>query len=201
MPLTLNCTCGKTLRPKDEAAGKRVKCPACGAVVAVPKSDEFDDFEVVEDEPAATTPTPNPPAKKAVVKADVVEEPVSKPTAAPAAAPTAPEPENPFAKLNTKKKKKKKKKKAEAEGDDDSVEKVLEAQARLARTVRGVSYLVVGILIVIGVAYIYFAHWEDVLSTGGKSVLGVICMGVLGVVAIGKGLIGLALGQFLGDDD
>lgn len=192
MPIVLNCVCGKTLRPKDEAAGKRVKCPACGAVVAVPKPDEPDGFEVIEDEPAPTPPTP---AKKTAVKAEAVEEPAKKTATAP-----APEPENPSAKPATKKKKKKKKK-AEAEAEEDEYEQALEQQKRLTRVVRGVSYLVVGILMVVGVAYIYFRHWEDVKYTGGKAILGVVCFAILGVAAIGKGAIGLTFGQFLGDDD
>lgn len=41
MPITLGCpSCGKRFRARDESAGKRVKCPFCGAVVAVPTADE-----------------------------------------------------------------------------------------------------------------------------------------------------------------
>ena len=36
MPITLNCPCGKMLRVPDDSAGKRAKCPACSAVVAIP---------------------------------------------------------------------------------------------------------------------------------------------------------------------
>jgi hypothetical protein len=35
MPLTLTCLCGKRLQCRDEDAGNRVKCPACGAVLLV----------------------------------------------------------------------------------------------------------------------------------------------------------------------
>jgi hypothetical protein len=49
MPITLNCACGKTLRIADEHAGKRVKCPACSAVIASKPPEPA--FEVVEDEP------------------------------------------------------------------------------------------------------------------------------------------------------
>lgn len=54
MPITFDCPCGKSLRANDENAGRRVKCPACGAVVIVPKppvEEEEPQFEVVEDEP------------------------------------------------------------------------------------------------------------------------------------------------------
>jgi hypothetical protein len=201
MPITFNCTCGKTLRVPDENAGKRVKCPNCGATrtVEAPAAppDVGDDFEVIEDEPAPAPPevqTPVPAGaaeegpKRAKVTAALVEE-------------APPEPETPFANLSEKKKKKKRKKKVAAEGDDDSYEKTLENQKRFVRTVRGVSYLVVGILLVVGVAYIYLVHWEDVKFTGAKSVIGIIIFGLFGVAAIVKGLLGLAFGQFLGDDD
>jgi Transmembrane protein 43 len=32
MPITVTCPCGKTLRVADDAAGKKVRCPACSAV-------------------------------------------------------------------------------------------------------------------------------------------------------------------------
>jgi hypothetical protein len=189
VPNTLNCACGKTLRPTDAQVGKRVKCSGCGNVLLVPKPEEpeeFDDFEVIEDEPT-------PPATKAPTKAVAVEETDAEPKAAPESA-------KPARALGKKKKKKRKKKRAEGD-DEDSYEQALEQQKRLARAARGVAYLVVGILMVVGVAYIYFAHWEDVKYTGAEAVIGIICFGVFGVAAIVKGLIGLALGQFFGDDD
>jgi len=36
MPIQVTCACGKTYKFKDEVAGRRAKCPACGAVVAIP---------------------------------------------------------------------------------------------------------------------------------------------------------------------
>jgi len=47
MPILLACACGKKLKVRDELAGKKVKCPACGAVTAAGVSD------VVEAAPAA----------------------------------------------------------------------------------------------------------------------------------------------------
>ncbi len=35
MPILMRCTCGKQLRLGDELAGKKVRCPACQAIVAV----------------------------------------------------------------------------------------------------------------------------------------------------------------------
>ena len=40
MPITVTCEqCGKTLRVKDELAGRRGKCPGCKAVLVVPAAD------------------------------------------------------------------------------------------------------------------------------------------------------------------
>jgi hypothetical protein len=61
MPITLNCTCGKTLRIADEHAGKRVKCPACNAVIA--SKPPAPQFEVVEDEPQRPLPSARPVAQ------------------------------------------------------------------------------------------------------------------------------------------
>src|SRR5687767_3644677 len=35
MPLSVRCSCGKSLNVPDHLAGKRGKCPACGAAVEV----------------------------------------------------------------------------------------------------------------------------------------------------------------------
>lgn len=37
MPISVTCTCGKKLSVKDELAGKRGKCPACGAMLSIPQ--------------------------------------------------------------------------------------------------------------------------------------------------------------------
>jgi hypothetical protein len=36
MPITLECTCGKQFKVLDDLAGKRVKCPGCQEIMAVP---------------------------------------------------------------------------------------------------------------------------------------------------------------------
>jgi WD40 repeat protein len=45
MAIALHCSCGKRLRVKDEFAGKRVKCPACGTVLTVPARGIDDGLE------------------------------------------------------------------------------------------------------------------------------------------------------------
>ena len=54
MPISLECKCGRSFRARDEAAGKRVKCPDCGAPVLVPapEDDEEEVMEAVEAAPA-----------------------------------------------------------------------------------------------------------------------------------------------------
>ena len=68
MPITIACTgCDKKLKVPDTAAGKKVRCPACKAVVAVPEAEELvepDDF-VKPDEESAVAEAPLPKKKKA----------------------------------------------------------------------------------------------------------------------------------------
>src|SRR5262245_17075636 len=43
MPILVKCSeCGKSLKAKDELAGKKVKCPGCGNVLAIPTPDDDD---------------------------------------------------------------------------------------------------------------------------------------------------------------
>ena len=58
MPIAVTCTCGKQLRVKDEHAGKKVKCPDCAAVVAIPAA------------PAEAPPAPAPPPATVPVVCD-----------------------------------------------------------------------------------------------------------------------------------
>lgn len=189
MPITFNCACVKALRIPDEHAGKRVRCTACGTVLTAPQTEEFDDFEVVE-EPAAPAPRPAAPSKVRL-KAVVAEED----------APAAPAVDS---EAKPKKKKKKKKKAGDEETDDDWYENLRASEARMKRIFRGSAFIVLGAAIVIGVAVMWFGFRKDVTwlqESGGKSVIGLILLAVIGLAAIGKGVIGLAFGQFLGEDD
>jgi predicted RNA-binding Zn-ribbon protein involved in translation (DUF1610 family) len=52
MPIVFNCsTCGKKVRAPDDAGGKRMRCPACQAIVTVPM--EIVEAEEIETPPAA----------------------------------------------------------------------------------------------------------------------------------------------------
>lgn len=61
MAITVKCDCGKTMKLKDNAAGKRLRCPSCSAVVDVPEQDEFVDAfeeeEVIEEDDYDSRPS------------------------------------------------------------------------------------------------------------------------------------------------
>ena len=59
MPIQVQCSCGKTLRAPDAAAGKRVKCPACSQVIGVPMADSVseDPLAMDENDPFASLPS------------------------------------------------------------------------------------------------------------------------------------------------
>jgi hypothetical protein len=215
MPITLACTCGKPLRVADQFAGRLVKCPVCGATQragqpavapaapppfapqpAAPAAETSDDFEVIEDtipatKPAspktAAAPAPDAPAANRL-KAAVVEEE---------------KPATPGITGQPKKPKKKRKKKSEGGGekDDGWYDRMRDNEAWMKRVFRGSAYIVTGVLILIGVGIIYSQYWAEIKEEGGQAVGGVILFGIMGLVSIGKGIIGIAFGQFLGDDE
>jgi hypothetical protein len=208
MPITLSCPCGKPLRVADQYAGKKVKCPICGAIqtagepaasspiaqAAAPKQPEStDDFEILEETaPAPMELPPEPvhapaPAAKPRLKASIAEEPSPRP-----AAPAKP------------KKKKRKKSAAPQEGDDDWYERMRDNEAKMRRILRGSAFLVLGLIILAGVSILWFGYREDVKwlqESGGRAVVGLLLLTVIGLAAVAKGAIGLAFGQFLGEDD
>lgn len=87
MPISFDCSCGKRFRVKDELAGKRARCPACGTVLVVPVADAVfgDDLE--------PNPPPPPPAEEAetyrVQEQPAPEKPRRRPVPGPAE-PTGP---------------------------------------------------------------------------------------------------------------
>jgi hypothetical protein len=40
MPIPLKCDCGRSLRVKDDLAGRKVRCPVCKSVLTVPEPDQ-----------------------------------------------------------------------------------------------------------------------------------------------------------------
>src|SRR5262249_10282604 len=45
MPIAVTCGCGRAMRVKDEVAGKKIRCPACSAVLTVSKPETPKDAE------------------------------------------------------------------------------------------------------------------------------------------------------------
>lgn len=64
MPIAFDCACGKGFRVDDGFAGKRTKCPGCGAALTVPAppaTAEDEAFRLLAEAPDAA-PAPRPPA-------------------------------------------------------------------------------------------------------------------------------------------
>jgi ribosomal protein S27E len=63
MPFTIECSkCHKTLKVPDEAAGKKVRCPSCQEIIAVPASGGSSPDEGVTEKPAPPTPASSKPS-------------------------------------------------------------------------------------------------------------------------------------------
>ena len=83
MPIAVTCgSCNGSFRARDDAAGKRFKCPGCGNPVVVPEA-ESSEFVALDE--AAPPPAPIPPAP-ATPGAPAVDAPSPAPT------PPAPKP-------------------------------------------------------------------------------------------------------------
>lgn len=63
MSIAVTCSCGKSFRVKDEYAGRRGKCPACGVAVTIPAAD-------VESGASGRALTRAPTSRAAVAQAD-----------------------------------------------------------------------------------------------------------------------------------
>ncbi|MBX9580199.1 MAG: hypothetical protein K2X87_07800 [Gemmataceae bacterium] len=87
MPIAFECGCGKSFRAADGLAGKRTKCPACGAALTVPApqaAEEDEAFRLLAEAPDVApdptrwnapaappppTPVPSPPPGPRPVRA------------------------------------------------------------------------------------------------------------------------------------
>jgi hypothetical protein len=50
MPISIHCDCGKTTRVRDDLARKKVRCPACKAVLTVPHSNAEDEVPTLQEQ-------------------------------------------------------------------------------------------------------------------------------------------------------
>ena len=81
MPILILCACGRSLRVKDEFAGKKVRCPSCSQVLTAPRAaDEGSDEEalkfLLEESPADQPPARSPQVDHSMT----ADEPPSPPT-------------------------------------------------------------------------------------------------------------------------
>lgn len=68
MVIKVRCRCGKGIKVRDSAAGKRVRCPECSKPVKIPEPviEEFDDYgdDAYEDDPYDQPAAPPPRRRK-----------------------------------------------------------------------------------------------------------------------------------------
>ena len=63
MPIPVTCDCGRSMRVKDDVAGRKIRCPCCSAVLTVPKPEPDAEEEALNvllqespDEPKTSRP-------------------------------------------------------------------------------------------------------------------------------------------------
>src|SRR5262245_20938896 len=85
MPIPLTCDCGKSLRAPDGLAGKKVRCPACNAVLPVPlpakkkRQDEEIDEEDAENRSEGRRSARKAPTRPEIDEADAENPPEDEP--------------------------------------------------------------------------------------------------------------------------
>ena len=185
MAITLPCSCGKKLKMKDELAGKRIKCPACAAVLTVPEPEaEEVELEPVEPE-APAEPDEEPEEREAPAEQDDdADEDRPRP----------------------KKKKKKKKKKSKFElldernRKEEEYEKKLRRQQLLQHTIASWAYVALGGVITIGALYAIISFRDTLMGELTYGALVVFIL-LIGLGAIAKGVIGVIGGVMEGRED
>src|SRR5262249_51579502 len=90
MAISVTCACGKKLQARDEHAGKKAKCPGCGALLVVPEKAPWEDGDeyALMDAPANPAPAAFTPRPVAEMPSSFAPAPKPRPTAA-APAPVA----------------------------------------------------------------------------------------------------------------
>ena len=188
MPIRSQCRCGKSYSVDDSFAGKRFKCKVCGSVGTVPAAvaDEAE-FEFVDD------PLPPVAVKKAVKAVEVIEDDVG---------------EEPEPRPEPRRKKKRKKKQSEGmtrEEERDLIDKLNATDERRKRTLRGVAFLVLGIVVLIGAGIMFALRAEFVFhddpSFNRNYLGGIVLVSITGLAGVVKGAFSLLTGQMLDEED
>jgi len=58
--ISVECSCGKSLRVKDELGGRKIRCPACSHPLPIPAAQAEEVFEDEWDETPEEEPAPRP---------------------------------------------------------------------------------------------------------------------------------------------
>lgn len=78
MPIAVACRCGKKLSVRDELAGRKGKCPACGTVLDIPAAPKAAPSAPVPSVPAAAAPKAASPAAPPAAKPKAKVQPTSR---------------------------------------------------------------------------------------------------------------------------
>ena len=66
MPIAFRCSCGRALNVKDALAGKKIRCPACQSILAVPDKEIDADDLALEVLPADEEPVRRSASRAAI---------------------------------------------------------------------------------------------------------------------------------------
>lgn len=153
MPISFGCPCGKQFAVKDEFAGRRTKCPGCGAALTVPApaaepeelSDEDKAFRALAEAPESDPP----PARQYSPPADYDPPAPAAPVAAPIASGKKP-------------------KLRKASAEEKAARKHREPRPRDPDRAKKILYMIGGVLmILIGGAVGFFSINEGISVRGG----------------------------------
>jgi hypothetical protein len=104
VPISIACECGRSLRVKDEAAGKKVRCPGCNAALAVPKPEPEAAPNVDDEAMNILMSEPARPAAAPAARRYSAPEPAGEPYAPRPSSPPPPPPPRPVFKDEPKRK-------------------------------------------------------------------------------------------------
>lgn len=172
MPITLACGCGRTLRVGDEHAGRRIKCPACGAVT-----------DLAPPPPAPAPPAAPPPAPDPADADTVFEVTDAPPPREPAGPRKGPKNRRPAV-------------------DDPARYRPPPARWQGEFKTEAYIWMAAGgvIAVLFGYLVCYHARWLESLDKFDWGVKAAMFGAVLGLFAVGKGVYMLVYGSYPEND-